>query len=176
MTEEFLKKVMKANEKAIIAYKNQDSKFLNDLEKNKKYADMYLELVLSFIEVFNYRKGTFDIQEITKDLSQTIGYPENINVYINEKGKLASIRLHYKRNNSLRLDGLPEFIDKNLVDLDILNEILNKNGIQVKADLWDGGDRGLDDYIIYFDASILLTTRKELLQNSEIERKRILGI
>ena len=67
MTEEFLKKVMKANEKAIIAYKNQDSKFLNDLEKNKKYADMYLELVLSFIEVFNYRKGTFDIEEITKE-------------------------------------------------------------------------------------------------------------
>jgi len=49
MTEEFFKRMQEANEKAIKVYKKLDEKFLDECEKNKKYVDLYLELVLSFI-------------------------------------------------------------------------------------------------------------------------------
>lgn len=54
--------------------------------------------------------------------------------------------------------------------------MLSENGICVTSDFWDGGERGLDDYIINFDASILITTRESLLKESEKVKKRTLSI
>lgn len=176
MTEEFLKKVQEANEKAIKVYKKLDEKYLAECEKNKKYADLYLELVLSFIEAYDYKKGSFNINSIEKDLSEVIGSPENISAYIKAEEQIASIHLHYKRNSNLRLDGLPKFIDQERINFNVVNEMLSENGICVTSDLWDGGERGLDDYIINFDASILITTRESLLKESEKAKKRILSI
>lgn len=171
MTEEFLKRMKEANEKAIKVYKK-----LNECEKNKKYVDLYLELVLSFIEVYDYKKGSFNINSIERDLSEVIGKPESIKAYINNKERVASIHLHYRRNNDLRLNGLPKFIDEEKINFNVVNDLLSENGIFVTSDLWDGGERGLDDYIINFDASILITTRESLLKESENVKKRTLSI
>lgn len=176
MTEEFLKRVQEANEKAIKVYKKLDEKYLAECEKNKKYADLYLELVLAFIEAYDYKNGSFNINSIEKDLSEVIGLPENISAYINDEKQIASIHLHYKRNSNLRLYGLPKFIDQERINFNIVNEMLSENGICVTSDLWDGGERGLDDYIINFDASILITTRESLLKESEKVKKRTLSI
>ena len=50
-----------------------------------------------------------------------------------------------------------------------------QNGISVSSDLWDGGDRGLDDYIVKFDASLLIATRKSLMEDGEKSKKKILS-
>lgn len=176
MTEEFLKRMQEANEKAIKVYKKLDEKFLDECEKNKKYVDLYLELVLSFIEIYDYKKGSFNINSIERDLSEVIGQPERISAYINDEKQVASIHLHYKRNRDLKLDGLPEFIDAEKINFNVVNEMLSENGICVTSDLWDGGERGLDDYIINFDASILITTRESLLKENEKVKKRTLSI
>ena len=176
MTEEFLKRVQEANEKAIKVYKKLDEKYLAECEKNKKYVDLYLELVLSFIEAYDYKNGSFNISSIEKDLTEVIGTPENISAYIIDEEKIASIHLHYKRNSNLRLAGLPKFIAQDKINFNVVNEMLSKNGICVTADLWDGGERGLDDYIINFDASILITTRESLLKEGKKLKKRTLSI
>lgn len=176
MTEEFFKRMQEANEKAIKVYKKLDEKYLAECEKNKKYADLYLELVLLFIEIYDYKKSSFNINSIERDLSETIGHPESIIAYIDEEKQLASIHLHYKRNRNLRLDGLPEFIYAEKINFNVVNETLSENGISVTSNLWDGGERGLDDYIINFDASILIKTRESLLKESEKVKKRTLSI
>ena len=176
MTEEFLKRVQEANEKAIKVYKKLDEKYLAECEKNKKYVDLYLELVLSFIEAYDYKNDSFNISSIEKDLTEVIGTPENISAYIMDEEKIASIHLHYKRNSNLRLAGLPKFISQDKINFNVVNEMLSKNGICVTADLWDGGERGLDDYIISFDASILITTRESLLKEGKKLKKRTLSI
>lgn len=176
MTEEFLKRMQEANEKAIKVYKKLDEKFLDECEKNKKYVDLYLELVLSFIEVYDYKKGSFNINSIERDLSEVIGQPESIRAYIKDEEQVASIRLHYKRNRNLRLDGLPKFIDEEKINFNVVNDVLSENGIFVTSDLWDGGERGSDDYIINFDAAVLITTREALLKESEKVKKRTMSI
>lgn len=176
MTEEFLKRMQEANEKAIKVYKKLDEKFLDECEKTKKYVDLYLELVLSFIEIYDYKKGSFNINSIERDLSEVIGQPERICAYIKDEEQVASIRLHYKRNSNLRLDGLPKFIDEEKINFNVVNDVLSENGIFVTSDLWDGGERGSDDYIISFDASILITTRESLQKESEKVKKRTLSI
>ena len=57
----------------------------------------------------------------------------------------------------------------------VVNEVLSENGISVSSDLWDGGDRGLDDYIVKFDASLLIATRKSLMEDGEKSKKKILS-
>ena len=61
MTDEFLKRLQEANEKAIKVYKKEDEKFLEECKKNKKYVDLYLDLVLSFIEAFDYKTSHFNV-------------------------------------------------------------------------------------------------------------------
>ena len=174
MTEEFLKRLQEANEKAIKVYKKQNDKFLEEYKKNKKYADLYLDMVLSFIEVFDYKTGHFNVELIDKDLSETIGSPETIHAYIYDDDQTASIYLHYKRN-VYDLSGLPDFIENDRINFAIVNEILSENGISITSDLWDGGERGSDDYIVKFDASLLISTRKSLMEAREISKKKILS-
>ena len=171
MTEEFLKRLQEANDKAIKVYNNENDKFLKECEKNKKYIDLYYDLVLSFIEVYDYKNNSFKVDSIERDLSEVIGRPERIYAYINFETQVASIHLHYERGRNLRLINLPEFIDKKIIDFEIVNEVLCENGISITSDLWDGGERGADDYIINFDASILISTRKKLIGDVEKTKK-----
>lgn len=174
MTEEFLKRLQEANEKAIMVYKMEHDKFLEEYKNSKKYVDLYLNLVLSFIEVFDYKTGHFNVELIDKDLSETIGNPERINAYIYDDDQIASIHLHYKRNG-YNLTGLPDFIKNDKINFLVVNEILSENGISITSDLWDGGGGGKDDYIINFDASLLISTRKSLMEDSEKSKKKILS-
>lgn len=164
MTDDFIKKVHEANEQAVKRHKKQDEKSLKEKKQNEKYINMYQDLVLTFIEAFDYKTGEFDIGAIDKDLTETIGYPEEIFAYINDDVATASICLHYKRQG-YKLFGLPSFIEKGIIDFDVVNLYLNENEISVTEDLWDGGEGGSDDYIIDFDASILLSTRTFLLED-----------
>lgn len=174
MTDEFLKRLQEANEKAIKVYKKEDEKFLEECKKNKKYVDLYLDLVLSFIEVFDYKTGHFNVELIDKDLSETIGNPERIYACIYDDEQVASIHFHYKRNG-YDLTGLPDFIENDKINFYVVNEVLSENGISVSSDLWDGGDRGSDDYIVKFDASLLIATRKSLMEDGEKSKKKILS-
>jgi hypothetical protein len=176
MTEEFLKRMQEANEKAIKVYKKTDKKYLAECDRNKKYVDLYLDLVLLFIEIYDYKKGLFNINSIESDLSEVIGNPESIYSYLDDDKQIATIHLHYKRNRDLKLDGLPDFISNNEINFNVVNEILSENGICVTSNLWDGGERGLDDYIINFDASIIIKTHELLQKESDEVKKRILTI
>lgn len=171
MTEEFLKRLEEANGKAIKVYKKENEEFLKECEKNKKYIDLYYDLVFSFIEAYDYKNNSFRIDSIERDLSEVIGYPERVYAYINDEKQVASIHLHYKRGGNLKLNGLPEFIEKEEINFEVVNELLCENGISITSDLWDGGERGSDDYIINFDASILISTRKSLLGDEEKIKK-----
>lgn len=174
MTDEFLKRLQEANEKAINVYKKENEKFLEECKKNKKYVDLYLNLVLSFIEVFDYKTGHFNVELIDKDLSETIGNPENICAYIHDDEQVASIHFHYERKGN-GLTGLPDFIENNRINFYVVNEVLSENGISVSSDLWDGGERGLDDYIVKFDASLLIATRKSLMEDGENFKQKTLS-
>lgn len=174
MTDEFLKRLQEANEKAIQVYKKEDEKYLEECKKNKKYVDLYLDLVLSFVEAFDYKTGHFNVELIDKDLSETIGNPERIYAYIFDNEQVASIHFHYKRKG-YELTGLPDFIENDEINFCVVNEVLSENGISVSSDLWDGGDRGLDDYIVKFDASLLIATRKSLMEDGEKSKKKILS-
>ena len=174
MTDEFLKRLQEANEKAIQVYKKEDEKYLEECKKNKKYVDLYLDLVLSFVEAFDYKTGHFNVELIDKDLSETIGNPERIYAYIYDNEQVASIHFHYKRKG-YELTGLPDFIENDEINFCVVNEVLSENGISVSSDLWDGGDRGLDDYIVKFDASLLIATRKSLMEDGEKSKKKILS-
>lgn len=144
------------------------------MQKNKKYVDLYLDLVLSFIEAFDYKTGHFNVELIDKDLSETIGNPERIYAYIYDDEQVASIHFHYKRNG-YDLTGLPDFIENDKINFYVVNKVLSENGISVSSDLWDGGDRGSDDYIVKFDASLLIATRKSLMEDGEKSKKKILS-
>ena len=174
MTEEFLKRLQEANEKAIKVYKKEDEKFLEECKKNKKYVDLYLDLVLSFIEVFDYKTGNFNVELIDKDLSEAIGNPERIYAYIYGDEQVASIDFHYKRKG-YNLTGLPDFIENERINFLVVNELLSENGVSVTSDLWDGGEKGSDDYIVKFDASLLIATRKSLMIDGEKSKKKVLS-
>ena len=174
MTEEFLKRLQEANEKAIKVYKKEDEKFLEECKKNKKYVDLYLDLVLSFIEVFDYKTGNFNVELIDKDLSEAIGNPERIYAYIYDDEQVASIDFHYKRKG-YNLTGLPDFIENERINFLVVNELLSENGVSVTSDLWDGGEKGSDDYIVKFDASLLIATRKSLMIDGEKSKKKVLS-
>lgn len=176
MTEEFLKRFQEANAKAIGVYKKEDEKSLERLKANKIYVGMYLDLVLAFVEVFDYKSGKFNIDAIDKDLSNVIGKPKDVYVLISEDLTKASINLHYGRNQRAALVGLPDFIDNGTIDFDMVNEVLSENGISISENLWDGGERGLDNYIVTFDTSILAKTRKTLFEESEKKKESVLSL
>ena len=94
MTEEFLKRMQEANEKAIKVYKKTEKEYLAECDRNKKYVDLYLDLVLLFIEIYDYKKGLFNINSIESDLSEVIGNPESIYSRLDDDKQIASIRLH----------------------------------------------------------------------------------
>ena len=165
MTDDFLKRLNEANQKAVKRYKDTCQEYENKCKENERYVEMYLKLVLLFVELFDYEKGLFNIDSninyIKSNLSEVIGQPRNISSMINTEKKEAFIYLYYDREY-LELLGLPKFIAEEKIDFNIVNNMLSENGISVKADLWDGGERGLDAYIIKFDASILISTQEEL--------------
>jgi hypothetical protein len=173
MTDEFLKKLKEANEKAIKVYNKQDEKYLKKCEENKKYIDLYIELVLAFVENYDYKNGVFkfDPNEIINKYYKIIGFPDRINAFTHKNE--AILGFHYSRNRDLSLNGLP---DKKIIDFNIVNDVLAENGISVKEDLWDGGERGSDEYIVKFDATILNETRDKLMNETENAKKMILKI
>ena len=168
MTEEFLKRVQTANETAINAYKAE-------YNRNKKYAEMYENLVLSFIEIFNYKTGFFNLNSLNRDLSEIIGNPSGINCSLNKKDKTASIHLYYKRDGETSiLLGLPDFITNDLMNEEIVNDLLSENDISVTFKGISENYDDLDQYIITFDASLIISTRESLLEERGKARKKVL--
>ena len=53
MTEEFKKKMSKAMENGILVAKKQDEEYLEKVNFNKEFADLYVKLVLAFVEKFD---------------------------------------------------------------------------------------------------------------------------
>lgn len=165
MTDEFLKRVKDANEIAIQKYKKEKEEYNIKLNANKLFAEQFMKLIIAFIEKYDYANNSFVIDYGIKKLVELIGTPESIKAYIDDFNR-GIIRLEYRRNNELKLTGLPSYINNPNFDLNMICELLRENDIRVIADLWDCHGRGNDEYIISFDASILVNTRNELLNDS----------
>ena len=104
-----------------------------------------------------------------KKITDVIGGANKVYAYVSEKEKVANIRIHYDRkgiNQGFELSGLPSFYSDESFKLSCVNEILKENGIGIREDLWDGGERGSDSYIVTFDASMLLEQRDKLLKEN----------
>lgn len=127
---------------------------------------MYRQLVIKFVEIYDYNEGTFNVSLLDLSVADTIGYPDRIYTYINDDN-VARLALHYKRGNDLELLGLPKHIENSEIDFTLVNRVLNKNSIKLSSDLWDGGERGSDQYIVTFDATLLVETRKAIQKETQ---------
>ena len=170
MTSDYLEKLKEAIEQATKTYKEGTKEHNEWIAKNKKYADLYMKLVLTYIASYDFKTGHFIISEDNyKKITDVIGGANKVYAYVSEKEKVANIRIHYDRkgiNQGFELSGLPSFYSDESFKLSCVNEILKENGIGIREDLWDGGERGSDSYIVTFDASMLLEQRDKLLKEN----------
>ena len=164
MTDEFKSKMSKAMEGAVLVAQKQDIEYLRKVALNKKYADLYLELVLAFVEKFDFHSECFQDDEVDKDLLKHFGKPRSICAWVVEEDREGTISLNYgdDKNPWIRV-GEPKFKDDAEFDLKIVNSILEENGIHIKRDSIDGGGVGTQNDYISFDAGMLIDKRNELL-------------
>lgn len=162
MTEEFTKRLTEIIEKKAKDFKTEN-------QKNKKYIELYTNLVLSFIETYDFKTDSFkfDSEKIIAEYGEIIGNPDKIIAYDYTKDNEGVLKFHYKRDNTCALIGYPNSLYFKEYDFKLLNEILCENGISVKEDLWDGGNLGSDEIIVKFDSTLLNETRKSLKESTK---------
>ena len=168
MTNEFKKAMEKAMEHGILVARKQDEEYLEKARQNQKYADLYMELVLAYVEQFDFRSGQFQDDKVNKDILKKFGQPKSVTGWISKNGELkGTIALNYgDKNNGWLREGEPEFKKDEEFDLKIINEILSENGISIREDYVDGGGYGSQNDYIYFDASMLIEMQNKLLEES----------
>ena len=149
MTEEFLEKMNNANKVSLENYRKQIKSIY---EENEKQADLYLRLILSLIETFDYKLGVFKIGSLNEKIKKELGHPQ-ISAQISEETNKGTIRLDYKDINYLY-----SLYHNNYFSL--INHILEKNDVRIY-------ETHEDWFLIEFDASLIIDTKRQLL----VERK-----
>ena len=176
MTEEFKKRMEEAIKKGVLVTKKQDEEHLKKAADNQKYANYYMALVIAAIETFNYFDCVFDEDKIDKDVIKIFGKPKSIDVGLTTidgrpTNDIGIIYLNYGKNGGFGREGEPKFKKEKEFNYEIINEILEENGISVKETHIDCGGMGDEEDIITFDASALLEKRKELKKEQESSKE-----
>lgn len=156
----------------------ENSKYGNDAAldeygRNMECVEMYKQLILAFIRVFDFKTCNFFINLITEDLSKTIGRPFSIRTQIDNNQK-AHIYFYYCRDWKGILMGLPDFLEEKTINLGVVNNALEEDDINVSTDFSDDMNYRTDSITITFDASLLLSRRDELVHESNSDKKIIL--
>ena len=173
MTNEFKEKMNKAMENGILIARKQDKEYLEKVKFNQQYADLYMELVLAFVGIYDFCADLFNSNLINKDFLKKFGNPKDVFACIIEEKQTGIISLDYgNESNGWLRAGEPEFKKLAGFDLDVINDILGENDISVHEDHVDGGGYGSNCDYIYFDASMLIETRKKLLEEASISSKK----
>ena len=146
---------------------------LDEFGRNMECVEMYKEVVLAFIRVFDFKSCNFFINLITEDLSKTIGRPFSIRTQIDNNQK-AHIYFYYCRDWKGISMGLPDFLEKKAIKLGVVNNALEEDDINVSTDFPDDWNYRTDSITITFDASLLLSRRDELFHESSSGKKIIL--
>ena len=172
MTNEFKEKMINAMANGIKIARKQDEEYLEKVRNNKPIADLYMQLVLAFVEKYDFYKNSFNYGTIDEELLKQFGQPRSISAWITEKEKEGTISLDYQdETNPWSRSGEPLFKSQKSFDLTIINDILAENGIKIRENSVDGGGYGTQCDYISFDASLLIEARNNLLEESQIRRK-----
>ena len=102
-----------------------------------------------------------------------MGYPKDIFVHIDNENKTADIVLDYGSRTGWRREGEPSFKTESDFKLSVINTILEENGISIKESHVDGGGIGRECDYITFNASSLLSTREQLLNTEQAQKKKV---
>lgn len=166
MNEDFIYRMNLALEKGYNDAKKENMEFLEKVKNNKKYANLYIELVLAFIEQFDFNTGEFKTEKVNKDILKNFGYPKSIKAYISsEENNIATIAFDYYDGFECWLHAdQPEFKNDESFDLNIVNDLLQNYDISVLEQHVNNGGMGYHEDCISFDASLLIEARKELLK------------
>ena len=166
MTEDFIYRMNLAIEKGYNDAKKENMEFLKKVKSNQQYANLYIELVLAFIEQFDFNTGEFKTENISKKIIKNFGYPKNIKAYISsEENNIGTIAFDYYDGFECFLHAdQPEFKNDESFDLNIVNDLLQKYDISVVEQHIDEGGKRYHEDCISFDASLLIEARKELLK------------
>lgn len=173
MTEEFKKKMSKAMENGILVAKKQDEEYLEKVNFNKEFADLYVKLVLAFVEKFDFLTGYFHYLDVSVETLKKFGRPRGWNAWVSEEESKGTISLDYSSEiNPWIRAGEPEFKKLEKFDLSVVNDLLAENGIHVREDSVDGGGMGSQNDYISFDASMLIETRNKLMEESPVHFRK----
>ena len=179
MTEEFKRRMDKANDKALAKYiQAYENEFIKKYQHNKKYADLYQDLIISLVETYDYAQigiglggldAGFNFKAINKDYSEIIGQPEKIVTEIDpENERRVIIKLFYKKVNDYKHIGIPNYIREGTADFTMIWEILRENDIII---FLNRKDFSLE---LHFDASIIYITYTTLEEKTKRIKKRII--
>ncbi len=166
MKDDFREKMNQVMQKGILEARKKDKDYLAKVDYNKKFADLYTELVLAVVEQFDYHKLTFNTDNIDEELIGNFGKPRDVSAWIKNDEPKGVIALDYSDETGWERVGEPEFRNDYDFDLNIVNDILAENDIHIRRDSVDGGGVGTQNDYIYFDASMLLETRNKLSEES----------
>ena len=173
MTEDFKKKMSEAMENGILIARKQNKEYLEKVSFNKKYADLYMELVLAFVEKFDFSTGSFNYKNVSKEILNKFGNPKDVCAWLSEEKSIGTISLDYSSGtNPWIRAGEPDFKKFKEFDLSIVNDLLAENGIHVREDSVDGGGMGSQNDYISFDASMLIETRNKLMEESPVHFRK----
>ena len=167
MTEEFKDRMNKAIENGVLVARKQNEEYLEKVEFNKKYADLYTELVLAAVETFDFNNGFFRYENISEEFLEKFGDPKRMFVTISDETKQEGmIALDYGDENPWRRAGEPEFKKYENFDLEIINNLLAENGIHIREDYVDSEGNGSQNDYITFDARMIIEKMNELLEEN----------
>ena len=174
MTEEFKRRMEEANDKALAKYTQAyEAEFLEKYQQNKKYADLYQDLIISLIETYDYAQiglgNGFNFKAINKDYSEIIGQPEKIVTTLEpENERRGIIKFIYNQNNNYKHTEFPNYIKEGTADFVTIWGILRTNDINIYLDM---NDFSLE---LHFDASIIYITYTTLEEKTKRIKKRII--
>ena len=169
MTDNFMKRMEEATNKAILRTQKQDPEYLAKRKQNEVYADIYLSLLFTVIEAYDFEMGLFIIKLIDKDILSLFN-AKSINAYVIESEGYGIISLSYENDEGKR-EGEPEFKMGEPFDIDVLNDILAENNVSIVEKHKDISGLGVESDVITFDASELIAIRKQFTKPKMFKKK-----
>ena len=140
-------------------------------DKNIKYAELYAKLVLECIRTFDFQKADFDFQLIDEEIKSKFGYPNGMAFLKKDKNGeyngVAVIDLYFPTSKDFPF--IPPW--KRNVDMDKVNQLLQKEGIHIEQRLINREEHPyhiLNTDRIEFDATLILDAIKDINQQYEL--------
>ena len=163
MTEEFELKMNEAINNGVMKIQKRDDEI--KYKANKKWADLYMDLVIATIEVFDYKDGYFNTKLIDSEFMKKFGKPADIGASIDWDENKVHIMIYYCFPNGPGRKGDPAFKSNKNFDLDMINEILEENGISVEEHHTNDYDAlSMEEDSVYFDATPLLAAWDKVIE------------